>query len=312
MLEPKLVVMLSEVWTMVDPRDLAGLVELGAVAEQAGADGVLIGEHIVLAENSAREGLPQNPREWLGAWDQDPRFAHPSSLELLSAIAATTTTLRLVRCCPSHHDAASAHPGEAARHPGPAFPRTARLFPGTELAREGVRRRRRPVRPSRRILDEQLEVWERAWSVDGFRYDGRHYRFERSSSSPRRGPEWADVWIGALEGLHLRALRRLCATGQATSRSGRHRTATSRSCARASRPQGDHRLRSSWRCGWGATPRSRCLELQVAGRIAGCSDQPSSTRRVDVRPQAVAVHRRSVDLGDLCRDALNGLRERAE
>ena len=39
--EPRLVVMLSEVWTMVDPYDLAGLVELGAVVETAGADGVL-------------------------------------------------------------------------------------------------------------------------------------------------------------------------------------------------------------------------------------------------------------------------------
>jgi hypothetical protein len=63
--------MLSEVWTMIDPRNLAGLVKLGAVAERAGADGVLIGEHIVLAENSARDGLPENPREWLGVGFQN-------------------------------------------------------------------------------------------------------------------------------------------------------------------------------------------------------------------------------------------------
>jgi hypothetical protein len=35
---PKLVVMLSEVWTMADPRDLRGLVSLAVEAERAGAE----------------------------------------------------------------------------------------------------------------------------------------------------------------------------------------------------------------------------------------------------------------------------------
>ncbi len=67
----RLIVMLSEVWTMIEPRELAGLVKVGAIAEHAGADGVLIGEHIVLAADSARLGVPANPREWLGAWATD-------------------------------------------------------------------------------------------------------------------------------------------------------------------------------------------------------------------------------------------------
>jgi alkanesulfonate monooxygenase SsuD/methylene tetrahydromethanopterin reductase-like flavin-dependent oxidoreductase (luciferase family) len=41
---PKLVLMLSEVGTMADPRDLRGLVNLAVEAERAGADAVLIGE----------------------------------------------------------------------------------------------------------------------------------------------------------------------------------------------------------------------------------------------------------------------------
>jgi alkanesulfonate monooxygenase SsuD/methylene tetrahydromethanopterin reductase-like flavin-dependent oxidoreductase (luciferase family) len=55
---PKLVVMLSEVWTMADPRDLRGLVSLGVDAERAGADGVLIGEHVVMGPTASRDGLP--------------------------------------------------------------------------------------------------------------------------------------------------------------------------------------------------------------------------------------------------------------
>ncbi len=35
---PNLVVMLSEVWSMADPRDLRGLVSLAVEAERAGAD----------------------------------------------------------------------------------------------------------------------------------------------------------------------------------------------------------------------------------------------------------------------------------
>lgn len=50
---------------MVDPRALRGLVDLAVAAERAGADGVLIGEHVLLGPNVDRKGLPENPRDWV-------------------------------------------------------------------------------------------------------------------------------------------------------------------------------------------------------------------------------------------------------
>ena len=45
---PRLLLVLSENWTLASPRDLRGLVRLAAEAEQAGIDGVMLSEHVVL------------------------------------------------------------------------------------------------------------------------------------------------------------------------------------------------------------------------------------------------------------------------
>ena len=47
MTPPKMFLLLSEIWSMSDPRDLRRVVELAAVAEKVGFDGVMVGEHVV-------------------------------------------------------------------------------------------------------------------------------------------------------------------------------------------------------------------------------------------------------------------------
>src|SRR5919199_4778123 len=64
-------------------------------AEEAGFDAVMVSEHVVLGPGADAQGVPDNPREYALVGNQDPRTPWPSSVVLLSAIAAATTRLRL-------------------------------------------------------------------------------------------------------------------------------------------------------------------------------------------------------------------------
>ena len=90
--------MLSENWTLTPPRDLRALVEMAVVAEEAGFDAVMVSEHIVLGPSAGADGIMGNPRDYAMPGNQDPAMPWPSSLVLLSAIAAATTRLRLAAC----------------------------------------------------------------------------------------------------------------------------------------------------------------------------------------------------------------------
>jgi alkanesulfonate monooxygenase SsuD/methylene tetrahydromethanopterin reductase-like flavin-dependent oxidoreductase (luciferase family) len=205
----RLVVMLSESWTLFDRRDLRSLVDQGAVLERAGAHGVLVGEHVVMGPHADRNGVPENPRDFFRNGNQHPGDAHPSSLEVLSAIAATTTDLAL-------HAVALLTP---LRHP---------LIVGKQLATlDLLSRGRLVVMPSTswqkdeydaigvafdkrgEILDEQLEVWRRAWRDEVVEYHGKHFDFADISFEPKPWRESGPtVWIGGAR-LHPRALRRV-------------------------------------------------------------------------------------------------------
>jgi alkanesulfonate monooxygenase SsuD/methylene tetrahydromethanopterin reductase-like flavin-dependent oxidoreductase (luciferase family) len=61
---PRLVLILSENWTLVDPRDLPGLVTIAVEAEAAGFDAVMVSEHVVLGRDADEAGVPANPRDY--------------------------------------------------------------------------------------------------------------------------------------------------------------------------------------------------------------------------------------------------------
>lgn len=206
---PKLIVMLSEVWTMTSPRDLPALVELAAVAEKAGADGVLVGEHVVMGPNAGVRGTPANPRDWIGEGTQNPRDPHPSNLEVLAAMAARTTTLRLL----------AAGLLSPLRHPLVVGKQLATLdllsrgrlvvmptvsWQEEEYAALGV-----PFRARGEILDEQLAIWSRVWREDVVSHKGRHFSFDDVYFEPK---PWSAsspaIWFGGPR-LHPRALRRV-------------------------------------------------------------------------------------------------------
>jgi probable F420-dependent oxidoreductase len=215
MRKPKMFLLLSEIWSMTDGRDLLRVVELAVEAERAGFDGVMVGEHVVSGANSAKNGTPANRRDWLRVGNQPPMYSHPSSLHLLAAIAARTTNLRLLA-------AALITP---LRHP---------LTIAKEMATvDLISRGRLTVLPSvswqneeyqalgvlfhkrGKILDEQLAIWQKLWT-DGspVSHDGEMFQFEKAYVEPtpyrRGGPP---LWFGG-RGLQPHLLRRAVRYGQ--------------------------------------------------------------------------------------------------
>jgi alkanesulfonate monooxygenase SsuD/methylene tetrahydromethanopterin reductase-like flavin-dependent oxidoreductase (luciferase family) len=58
----------------------------------------MLSEHIVLGPSAGEKGIMGNPRDYALPGNQDPAMPWPSSLVLLSAIAAATSRLRLAAC----------------------------------------------------------------------------------------------------------------------------------------------------------------------------------------------------------------------
>jgi probable F420-dependent oxidoreductase len=195
---PLFTLVLSENWTMTSARDLPTLVRWAREAEDAGFDSVMISEHIVLGPDAGAAGRMANPREYALPGNQDPATPWPSSLVMLSAIAAVTTRIRLVA---GAIIAPLRHPLITARELG-----TLDLLSGgrlvvlptaswheQEYAALGVEFRRRG-----RLLDECLDVWAACWAGSPVRHEGEAYSFDDVWLEPAAfRPEGPRLWLGA-------------------------------------------------------------------------------------------------------------------
>lgn len=206
---PKLIMVLSENWTLVPPRDLRALVRMAREAEDAGVDGVMVSEHVVLGPSAGVAGRPANPREYALPGNQDPATPWPSSLLLLSAIAAATTRLRPIAAAviaPLRHplllakDAATLDllaEGRLVIQPTVSWHRD-------EYDALGV-----PFEARGDLLDEHLAAWEVLWRDTPATFQGTHYRFADISLEPKPfRPEGPTLWLGGST-LHRRLLRRI-------------------------------------------------------------------------------------------------------
>ena len=96
MTAPRMLLILSENWTLTDGRNLGELVRWARIAEDAGFDSVMISEHIVLGPDASDKGVMANPRAYALPGNQDPFTPWPNSLMLLTAMASVTSRIRLV------------------------------------------------------------------------------------------------------------------------------------------------------------------------------------------------------------------------
>jgi probable F420-dependent oxidoreductase len=207
------VMVLSENWTLVPPRDLRGLVEMAVSAERAGVHTVMLSEHVVLGPSAGAAGRMSNPREYAAPGNQDPATPWPDSVVLAAAIAAATSELRIAL-------AAIIAP---LRHPLLLAKQLATLDllaegrlvvqPTVSWAAEEYAALDVPFRRRGAILDEQLGAMQAAWTQTPAAFAGEHFRFADVYCEPkphrRGGPA---MWFGG-QTLHPALCRRIVGYG---------------------------------------------------------------------------------------------------
>ena len=209
----RVVMVLSENWTLVSPRDLPALVDLAVVAEAAGVDTVMLSEHVVLGPSAGAAGRMENPRDYAAPGNQDPDTPWPDSVVLAAAIAARTTTLRVAL-------AAIIAP---LRHPLLLAKQLATLDllaggrlvvqPTVSWAEEEYAALGVPFGQRGAILDEQLAAMHAAWTHSPAAFAGAHFAFRDVYCEPQPfhagGPR---MWFGG-QSLHPALLRRIARYG---------------------------------------------------------------------------------------------------
>jgi len=210
---PRIVLVLSENWTLVDPRRPDRLVEMARVAEASGIDTVMLSEHIVLGQSAGADGVMGNPREYAMPGNQDPAMPWPDSLVIAAAIAAVTTTIRIALAAVI---APLRHPLLLAKQlatldllsRGRLVVQPTVSWHEDEYQALGV-----PFEERGRRLDEHLAAWSRVWAESPASFDGRHYQFEEVYLEPKpttsEGPQ---IWIGGSTA-HPAVIRRLVEYG---------------------------------------------------------------------------------------------------
>ena len=210
----RLVMVLTENQTLVDERDLRGLVSLAVAAEAAGVDAVMLSEHVVLGPDSGAAGEMANPRDYAAPGNQPPSTAWPSSIVLLSAIAQATTTVRLVA---GAIIAPLRHPLLLAKELG-----TLDLLSGGRLvvlptvswSRDEYAALGVPFGERGRILDEQLEVLAAAYGPFPISHHGPRFPFDDVWLEPGAfSPGGPTMWFGG-QGMHPPLARRIARYGQ--------------------------------------------------------------------------------------------------
>ena len=209
----RLVMVLTENQTLVDERDLRGLVSLAVAAEAAGVDAVMLSEHVVLGPDSGAAGEMANPRDYAAPGNQPPSTAWPSSIVLLCAIAQATTTVRLVA---GAIIAPLRHPLLLAKELGTLDVLSdGRLvvLPTVSWSRDEYAALGVPFGERGRILDEQLEVLAAAYGPFPISHHGPTSPSTTSGSSRGPGAGGPMMWFGG-QGMHPPLARRIVRYGQ--------------------------------------------------------------------------------------------------
>ena len=210
---PRIVLVLSENWTLVDPRDLGALVRIAVEAEEAGIDTVMLSEHVVMGPSAGAAGIMGNPRDYAAPGNQDPATPWPDSIVLASAIAASTSRIRIALAAviaPLRHPLLLAHQlatldllseGRLIVQPTVSWHEDEYRALGVPFGQRGA------------ILDEQLEAMGRAWRDTPAAFHGDHFAFRDVYLEPKAyRPEGPRMWFGGMR-LHGPVLRRLVRYG---------------------------------------------------------------------------------------------------
>lgn len=210
---PRIMLILSENWTISAPRDLRALVDWAVIAEDRGIDGVMMSEHIMLGPSAGSTGRMSNPRMYALPGNQDPATPWPSSLMVLAAIAARTTRIRLFA---GAIIAPLRHPIHLAKDlatldllaEGRLIVQPTVSWHKDEYDALGI-----PFHQRGALLDEHLAAWKRLWSDTPASFEGCYYRFADVYLEPKPYRQGGPMlWFGG-QALNDRVTRRLVRYG---------------------------------------------------------------------------------------------------
>ena len=210
---PGLVMVLTENWTLWDPRRLDQVVRAARIAEDTGFDTVMLSEHVVLGPAAGADGVMANPRDYAMPGNQDPAMPWPDSLVLASAIVAATSRIRVALAAiiaPLRHPLLLAKQlatldllsgGRLVVQPTVSWHEQEYEALGVPFAERGAR------------LDDHLDAWAALWGATPASYEGRHVGFRDVYLEPKPArPDGPTIWIGGDHALPAVA-RRLAAHG---------------------------------------------------------------------------------------------------
>jgi len=213
----KLLLLLTENWTMIDPRDLPAQVDLAVQAEKAGFDGVMVSDHIVLGVGADAEGLPANPRAFAGPGNQSPDTPWASNTVLMAALAQATERVRVIAgavIAPLRHPLLLAKEfatldllsnGRMVMLPTVSWHKAEYDALGVPFNRRGA------------VLDEQLAILHAAWNTPAgqpISFHGEFFNFDDvwvEPKSPTAGG--TTMWFGG-DKAHAKTLNRLVRYGK--------------------------------------------------------------------------------------------------
>lgn len=209
----KAMVILTENHTLVPPGDLQGLVQMAVDAEAAGADAVMLSDHVCLGPEAGALGRTVNPREYAAPGNQDPATEWPSPIVMASAIAAATSTIRIALAAlitPLRNPVVLAK--DLATLDRLAQGRLV-VQPTVSWSREEYEAIGVPFDQRGRVLDESLAAMRALWSESPSSHDGEFFSFTDAYCHPKpmrtAGPT---LWFGG-QNMHPPLVRRLVSHG---------------------------------------------------------------------------------------------------
>ncbi|CAB4966192.1 unannotated protein [freshwater metagenome] len=209
----RLLMVLTENDTIVDSRDLGGMVQMAVEAEAAGIGDVMLSEHVLLGPDSAAAGTMTNPRDYAAPGNQSPATAWPNSIVLLSAIAQATSQLRLVA---GAIIAPLRHPLLLAKELGTLdLLSQGRLvvLPTVSWSRDEYAALGVAFNERGKILDEQLEILAKSWGPYPFSHHGTYFDFGDVWLEPGAfRPTGPSLWFGG-QGMNPAQVRRMARYG---------------------------------------------------------------------------------------------------